>query len=57
MAGSAAEALGLFSIVLAVFVALGLSGEEQIVAVASVLSRLAGTSVGGAGVLNRPATA
>lgn len=36
-AGSAAEALGLFSIVLAVLVALGETGEELIVAVATVL--------------------
>ena len=57
MTGSAAEALGLFSIVLAGFVALGPTGEEQIVVVATVLCRLAGTGVGGAGVLNRPATA
>ena len=37
MAGSAAEALGLISIVLDVFVTLGRTGEERIVAVASVL--------------------
>ena len=53
--GSAAEALGLFSIVLAVFVSLGPSGFGLIVAVATVLSGPAGA--GRAGSFIQPPTA